>query len=90
MRRGFSFKSTTIDTKICHFSIIIEDSAAALMIVKNILSKEDITHLGFKLIRETKWGNVYQQVMSLKFNSLATITAGVFQPLNKSGFLQIK
>jgi hypothetical protein len=82
MRRGFTFKSKLIDGRICHYSVIVEDSEEALMIVKNILSKEDITHLGFKLIKETKWGDVYQQVMSLKFNSLVSITAGVFQPLN--------
>lgn len=62
------------------YRILCEDSSNKLIIEKLILSKEDLSKSGFSVIRVTKWGTLYRQLMSIRYNSLANICLSVFKP----------
>jgi hypothetical protein len=79
--RGFRFKTKTNNGLLCRYEIHCKDETQDLAIIKLILSKEDINY-GFKCIKKSKWGNIYLQVMTIKYGSMATITKELFQPLN--------
>jgi hypothetical protein len=79
--RGFSFKSKTNSGLLCRYEVHCYDEKKDVAIIKLILSKEDIK-CGFQCIRQTKWGNLYMQVTTLKYNSIAAICHQIFEPLN--------
>ena len=79
--RGFMFRSKTNSGHSAKFYIFCKDENKDLAIVKLIFTKELISS-EFQCVKVSKWGNLYCQIFTIKYDSFATICKETFRPLN--------